>query len=193
MYSELAINTLLKQIGWSDVLSSGLPISIDEDLKFSESGRIFESFHPLVNLENIYASVLEKLTEEEKFNSYLVETAKNNVLSVLNKIMNQNVNYIDSFDYDAIIEAKKNLFVEAIGYSVACQMVELFLSTSRKNFFERNAKDAVVRLKMDLEGAKNERGHKIAYGLKDQLRFAVNNASDIIFPQHAVVDSKRIW
>lgn len=193
MYSEVAINTLIKQIGWSDVLSSGLPISIDEDLKISESGRTFESFHPLVNLENIYASVPEKITEEEKFNSFLEEVAKNNVLSVISKIMNQNVNYIDSFDYDGIIDAKKHLFIESIGYSVACQMVELFLSTNRRNFFERNAKDAVVRLKMDLEGAKNERGHKIAYGLKDQLRFAINNASDIIFPQQAIVDSKPIW
>lgn len=193
MYSEVAINTLLKQIGWSDVLSSGLPISIEDDLKLSESGRTFESFHPLVDLENIYASVPEIIIDEEKFNAYLKEVAKNNVLNVVNKIMNQNTNYNDSFNYDATIETKKHLFVEAIGYSVVVQMIELFLTTNRRNFFERNAKDAVVRLKMDLEGAKNERGHKIAYGLKDQLRFAVNNASDIIFPQQAIVDSKPIW
>jgi len=193
MYSEASIDTLIKRIGWSDVLSSGLPIVIDSDLKESESGRTFESFHPLVNLENVFQSVSEKIMEEEKFNTFLKELAKNNVLSVLNKIMNQNEDYIDSFDYTQTIVTKKHLFDEAIGYSVACQMVELFLSTNRKNFIERNAKDSVMRLKIDLEGAKNERGHKIAYGLKDHLRFSINNATDIIFPKRPVVDSKPVW
>lgn len=193
MYSEVAINILNKRIGWSDVLSSGLPIPIDSDLKESESGRTFESFHSMVTLENIFYSVSEKITDETGFNSFLKEVKNNNVLSVLNKIMNQNEDYKDSFDYDDTINTKKHLFDEAIGYSVACQMVELFLSTNRKNFIERNAKDAVMRLKIDLEGAKNERGHKIAYGLKDHLRFSINNATKIIFPKRPIVDSKPIW
>lgn len=193
MYSEIAINTLIKQIGWSDVLSSGLPIDIDSELLDSQSGRTFESFHALVNLENVFASVSESILKETMFNNYLKEITKNSVLNVLNKVMNQSVDYIDSFNYDEIIITKKHLFIEAIGYSVACQLIELFLSTNRKNFFERNIKDSVMRLKIDLEGAKNERGHKIAYGLKDQLRFSINNATEVIFPQHPIVDSKPIW
>lgn len=193
MYSEVAISELIKQIGWSDVLSSGLPISIDSDSFKSESGRTFESFHSMVNLENIYYSVSANAMQKEPFNEYLKEVLKNNVLSVLNKIMNQSNDYIDTFDYDSTIITKKHLFVEAIGYSVACQMVEMFLSTNRKNFVERNAKDSVARLKMDLEGVKNERGFKIAYGLKDNLKFSINRASDIIFPNRAIVDSKPVW
>lgn len=193
MYSEIAINTLIKQIGWSDVQSSGLPITIDSELFKSESGRTFESFHSLINLPNLFYAVNESIITDGLFEDYLIELSKNNVLNVLNKIMKQSISYIDSFNYDELIITKKHLFVESIGYSVACQLIELFLSTNRKNFFERNAKDAVIRLKMDLEGAKNERGHKIAYGLKDQLRFSINNATDIIFPQHPIVDSKPIW
>lgn len=193
MYSEVAINELVKQIGWSDVLSSGLPISIDSSLLGSEPGRTFESFHSLVTLENVFHSVPEKLMEEDKFNAYLEEVAKNNVLSALNKVMNQSTGYIDSVNYDDVIIAKKHLFIEIIGYSVACQMIELFLSTSRKNFSERNSKDAVMRLKMDLEGAKNERGYKIATGMKDHLNKSISKARKIIFPIVATVESRKIW
>lgn len=193
MYSEVAINELVKQIGWSDVLSSGLPISIDSNLLGSESGRTFESFHPLVNLENVFYSVPEKLMDEDKFNTYLIEVAKNNVLSALSTVMNQSVGYKDSVNYDNVIIDKKSLFIEVIGYSVACQMIELFLSTTRKNFSERNSKDAVMRLKMDLEGAKNERGYKIATGMKDRLNKSISKARNIIFPIVATVDSRPIW
>lgn len=193
MYSEVSILELEQRIGWSDVLSSGLPIAINPDLKESKSGRTFESFHPMVNLQNVFSSVQKEIQDETEFNTFLKEIKKNNIASVLNKIMNQNEDYIDSFDYDETIIAKKHLFDEAIGYSVACQMVELFLSTNRENLTARNAKDAVMRLKIDLEGAKNERGHKIAYGLKDHLRFSINNATNIIFPKRPVVDSKQIW
>ena len=193
MYSEVAINKLISQIGWSGALAPSLPIEIDASAFISESGRTFESFHSLVNLENIYYSVSEKSTSEGPFNLYLQEVSKNAVLSVLSKIMDQSKGYDDSIDYDQVIITKKHLFIEAIGYSVACQMIELFLSTNRKNFVERNAKEAVARMKLDLEGARNDRGYKVATGLKDHLNKSIRKASNIIFPVVATVDSKPVW
>src|SRR5690606_28691493 len=99
---------------------------------------------------------------------------------------------VDSQDYDSVISEKRHLFDEPIGYAVACQMIELFISTTRSNFVERNAKFAYQNLKIELEGAKNERGFRVATGLKDKLNYSIKRATEIIFPDPIIIQ-KGDW
>lgn len=184
----------MNRIGWSDVNSSSdFPITLSANNLTNESGRTFDSFQSLVMPDNVWYAVIDEFTEEDRFNEYLLDVKRQNVIKVLSKIMNQNDLYIDSFDYDLIIETKVHLFDEPIGLSVACQMIELFISTTRKNFNERNAKFAYQNLKIELEGVRNENGYKVALGIKERLALSIRTATDIIFPRKIVVDSKMIW
>lgn len=71
-------------------------------------------------------------------------------------------------------------------------MIELFISTTRSNFVERNAKFAYQNLKIELEGARNERGYRVATGLKDKLNQSIKRASEIIFPIEIIIQ-KADW
>ena len=194
MYSQNSIELLTDRVGWADIQESAdFPIELSFENLTKTSGRTFDSFNSLVLPDNVYYAVVEDFTEETRFNDFLFDVKKQNVISVLTKIMNQNDLYCDSFDYDKTIETKAHLFDEPIGLSVACQMIEMFISTTRKNFNERNAKFAFQNLKIELEGVRNENGYKVALGVKDRLNYSIRRASDIIFPRPIVVDSKKIW
>lgn len=191
MYSELSIQTLETRIGWSD--PSDLPISISADNKQSDSGRMFNSFHSMVLLSNIYATVPVVNMDENSFNEYLLSVRKQAVLSVLNRIFDQNKEYISTNDYSDTIINRSALFDDAIGYSVAVNMIELFISSGRSNLEERNSKMSYQLLKIELEGAKNENGYPVTKGLLSKLDTSIKRAREIIFPIIPIVTSEPIW
>lgn len=192
MYSNASIELLRDRIGWPEILPSGHSITLNEDVKKKNSGRTFDSFHALITPENVYYAFPEVNVTNEDFNKYLLDVKTQAVHLVLTRVMNMNPKYVDSQDYDAVISEKRHLFDEPIGYAVACQMIELFISTARSNFVERNAKFAYQNLKIELEGARNERGYRVATGLKDKLNQSIKRASEIIFPIEIIIQ-KADW
>jgi hypothetical protein len=193
MYSNTSISVLIDRIGWSEVQSSDHNLSLSADNKKADSGRTFDNFHGLVTIDNIFSAVPKIGMEIADFNAYLLDLKSQHVRRALTEIMNKSEDYVDSFDYDDTILAKVHLFDDPIGYSVAASMLELFVSTSRSNFRERNSKLAYDKLKIELEGARNDRGIKVAAGIKDKYDVAIKKAQNIIFPFKVPVSSKEIW
>lgn len=192
MYSQEAIDVLINRIGWSD-LSSGLPFGLTPENKTANSGKMFNWYHSLVLVDNIYASVPEIEMSEDNFNKYLDDIRKQAVLTVLTSILDTHEDYDLVKDYSNIITQRSAIFDDAIGYSVAVKMIELFISTTRSNSEERSAKMSYNALKVELEGAKNDNGHFVAKGIIFKLEQSIKKAQKIIFPFKIVVNDGKAW
>jgi hypothetical protein len=193
MYSELSITTLEARIGWEKPLDSDFGLTINEEVLSAESGRKVNSFHQLVTIENVYAAVPEVNMEADDFNGFLASVRKQSVMEILTAIFDQHTSYDEAVDYSQTIITKSRLFDDAIGYCIAIKMLELFISSSRKNLTERNAKMNFNSLKIELEGAKNDNGHFIAKGIEYKKERAIRTAQKIIFPQPIIVTSGQNW
>lgn len=192
MYSQEAIDALINRIGWSE-LSSGLPFVLSDANKTAESGKMFNWYHSLVLVDNIYAAVPEVEMEEEEFNEYLSEVRKQAVLNVLSSILDTHEDYVPDQDYSDIIIQRSIIFDDSIGYLVAIKMIELYISTTRSNFNERSAKMSYQALKVELEGAKNDNGHFIAKGITYKQEQSIKKAQKILFPYKVVVNGPSVW
>lgn len=191
MYSQESIDALTNRIGWSE--SSGLSIGLSESNKTANSGKTFNWYHPLVLIDNIYAAVPQVNMEEEGFNNYLSEVRKQAVSSVLTSILDYHPDYDSKKDYSNVITDRQTLFDDAIGYSVAIKMIELFISTTRINFKDRSVKMSYQNLKVELEGARNDNGHFIAKGIIYKLNESIIKAQKVIFPYTVVVKKGNSW
>lgn len=127
------------------------------------------------------------------FNSHLLQLKTDAVKSVLVRILNQNNMYLDSFDYSGTIITKSELFDEAVGYTMAISAVEQFISTTRTNSTVRSIEGSYKMLKIELEGAKNNKGAIVAVGLRNKLTTSIKKCSDSIFPNPLKITSKPIW
>ena len=183
MYSETIISTLAERIGFGTPQEEGFAIELDEANLQGDSGRVFKSFHALVTPENIHAAVVNSHINEADFNAILNQFRDNAVREILPLIMDKNELYDTSVEYDSIIESSVVLFDDAIGYKVAVMVLEMFISSSRSNLLERNAKFAVGNLKLELEGFRNDTGFLVANGLVQKLDKAILKASNKIFPR----------
>ncbi|OHT44427.1 hypothetical protein [Flavobacterium tructae] len=192
MYSQEAIDILINRIGWSE-LSSGLPFGLTASNKTADSGKMFNWYHSSVLVDNVYAAVPEVEMNEVDFNDYLGTIRKQAVLTVLTSILDTYVDYDPVVDYSNVILQRPALFDDSIGYSVSIKMLELYLSTSRSNFFERNAKMSYQSLKVELEGARNDNGHFVAKGIIYKLEQSIKKAQKIIFPYKIVVNNANAW
>lgn len=192
MYSQEAIDVLNNRIGWSE-LSSGLPFGLSGENLTAESGKKFNWYHSLILVDNIYAAVPDANMSEVDFNNYLKDIRAQAVLTVLTSILDTHVDYDPLFDYSNIIIERAALFDDAIGFSVAISMIELFISTTRKNFQERSTKLSYQTLKVELEGAKNENGHFVANGIVGKLGKSFNKARLVIFPFKIIVKNGSPW
>jgi len=56
--------------------------------------------------------------------------------------------YDNTIDYSNVIIEKAKLFDDTIGYGIAIKCLELFISSSRSNLIERNAKLSFQALKV---------------------------------------------
>lgn len=193
MYSEPSITSLVTRIGWEKPLDTAFAIVLDEEVLTADSERKVNSFHQLVTVENVYASVPEIDMEAEDFNGFLSSVRKQSVMEVLTAIFDQHRSYDESVDYSNVITSRPRLFDDAIGYCIAIKMLELFISSSRSNLAERNAKLTFKSLKLELEGVRNDGGFYVAKGIKYELKSAITKAQKVIFPLEAIVTSQQVW
>ena len=193
MYSELSISALIGRIGWEQPLDSGFGLTINEEVLSATSGRKVNSFHQLATVENVYAAVPEIDMEVVKFDDFLSSVRKQSVMEVLTAVFDQHTSYDEVVDYSEIIITRPRLFDDAIGYCIAIKMLELFISSNRKNLAERNAKLTFQSLKLDLEGVRNEGGFYVAKGIKYELKSAITKAQKVIFPLEAIVKNGKSW
>lgn len=191
MYSQDIIEVLKNKIGWS--VPTDLPISIDDDIEIEDSLLKYNGFHGLVSLTNLYATVEESLTDEEEFNILLNMLRTQCVQFALTSILDKSTAYEDLTSYDSIIESKSSLFEEVIGLTMVIKVFEIYMSSSRSNYLERNAKLSYQSLKIELEGIKNEGGHQIAIGIRQMLQKSIRDAQKVIFPLIPTVEYIEFW
>ena len=193
MYSPEIIQSLTERIGFGSPQEDGFTLTISEAIQNGASGRIFKSFHSLVTLENIIAVIEKEQPSATQFEQILNEYRKGAVLEVLNVIMDQHPDYVANDSYDAIITENIALFDDSIGYKVAVMVIEMFMSTKRKNIVDRNAKLAVSNLKLELEGYRNDSGVLVAQGLVHKYGNAIKLAQNKLFPFNVVVNDGNAW
>lgn len=193
MYTEQSIVSLLTRIGWEKPLDTAFAITIDAEVLLADSERKVNSFHQLVTVENVYAAVPEIEMGAVDFNGFLSSIRKQSVLEVLTAIFDKNEQYIETVDYSEFILARPRLFDDAIGYCIAVKMLELFISSSRSNLLERNAKLTFQNLKIELEGVRNDSGFFVAKGIIYKMERAIQKAQNILFPKNATVQNGKAW
>jgi hypothetical protein len=193
MYTEQSITTLIDRIGWEKSLNSDVAITIDSVNSTATSGRKVNTFHQLASVENIYSAVSEVNMEELKFNDFLSSIREQSVREVATAILDQHHLYDETVDYSNTIIEKARLFDDAIGYCIAIKILEMFISTGRKNLTERNAALTFQTLKVELEGARNDNGHFIAKGIVYKKERAIQKAQRIIFPDPVLIIGGNEW
>jgi hypothetical protein len=193
MYTEQSITTLIDRIGWEKSLNSDVAITIDSVNSTATSGRKVNTFHQLASVENIYSAVPEVNMEELKFNDFLSSIREQSVREVATAILDQHHLYDETVDYSNTIIEKARLFDDAIGYCIAIKILEMFISTGRKNLTERNAALTFQTLKVELEGARNDNGHFIAKGIVYKKERAIQKAQRIIFPDPVLIIGGNEW
>jgi len=193
MYSESSKILISKRVGWDNPTGSLFPITINAENLIATSGRRVNSFHQLANVVNLYYTVDESFTLESDFNSLLKEIRLQAAIEVMNKILDQHHCYDFDFDYDKKLEKYQSLFDEPLGYLIAIKCIETYISSSRSNYIERNAKLAFEMLKIELEGVKNEQGITISQGLNSKFYASIQKAQKKIFPEPIQIIGGNEW
>lgn len=194
MYSDQTIDNLIQRIGFGEPQEDGFGLAIDQANSIGTSKRVFKSFHQLVSVENIHASIENIEANNTEFNAILLQIKSDAVREILPLIMDKSDDYDVSKDYSNIINDIVVLFDDAIGYKVAISVLEIFVSTKRSNLTERNAKLSINNLKLELNGYRNDSGNLIARGLTHELNDAIKTAKRKIFPYVVQVkDASNNW
>lgn len=193
MYSPESIQALVERIGFYKRVDSTLSFVLSPEVVLATSNRYVNSFHQLAIVENIYSAVPQINMADVDFNEYLQEIKTQSVNEVLTLILNRDTSYQLNTDYSETITGNPEIFDDAIGYTIAVKCLELFVSTSRKNFWQRNADLAVEKLKVELEGVKTENGKTIVSGINQKRYYAIKQAKSIIFPKRIIVDGTSMW
>ncbi len=130
---------------------------------------------------------------EVDFNNYLQGIKTQSVQEALTEVIAKDSRSDISTDYSDIIIANPYIFDDVIGYTIAIKCLEIFISSSRKNLIERNAKLAISSLKIELEGMKTDSGATVAQGMKRERFWSIKKAKDVLFPFTIPVNGTKAW
>lgn len=193
MYSESSKILISKRVGWDAPASSSIPVTIDTENQIATSGRRVNSFHQLAYVVNLFHTVNDKSTAQLEFNNLLKEMRLQASIEVMNKVLDQHHCYDFDKDYDQIITKYQSLFDEPLGYLLAINCIEVFISSNRSNYIERNTKISYQMLKIELDGVKNEQGITISQGLNSKFYSSLKRAQKKIFPEHIQIIGESSW
>lgn len=193
MYSEASIALLKGRIGFGKLLGIPNTVTIEEQHRSGSSGQLFSFFHKLVTLKNLYATVDDINMNSADFNEYLDQLKSDAVNASIKSILTNHEEYDLEKDYSELIISRPELFDFAIGYTMAITCIEQMISTSRLSNEERNANFAYTKLKVDIEGARDDNGRTVAKGLNGHLGSAIYKAVKVIYPKKRMIDSIQYW
>lgn len=192
MYNDTSIEELIKRIGWQQPVPPTTLVLSSENGE-STSGRYFNAFNPMVTIESVAASIINKDADNDAVNELLVQLRKEGVMQVLSDVYNLNtratayitnnvtsVNYLT--DYSGVIIAKSQYFDEAIGYSVAVKTLQLLIATIRSNRQTTSIKADYEQLMQYLEGSYTVQGQLISEGLLARYKQTIGRLIDVLFP-----------
>lgn len=193
MYNTESINVLIDRVGWANVIEPS-DIVVSEENLTSTSGRLFNSFHQLVTVENVFSAIPNKNANVQELNGKLYELKRQSVLDVLHKVYDMNLlatsathngftslNYLVGQDYSNIIIERSPVFDEAIGIRIAIKALELMLTTSRSNINTSNAKYSYNAIREALDGSFTAEGKLLSYGLYAKYNKVINDTINVLF------------
>jgi len=193
MYSQEALTILENRIGWDQPLDANSDVVLNETTSTGASAREFTNFHQLCSVENIYAAVAAVDMDMAEFNAYLISVRSQAVVAVLNEALEKRVEYEYDNDYSDLIITRAPIFDDAIGYTVAIRMLELFVSSNRRNLTERNSSLSYQNLKVELEGAKNDAGFYVAKGILVKRYYSIRSISRAVFIGPTAITGSTGW
>jgi len=193
MYSPESIQALIDRVGFADKVETNLQFALTPEVILSNSKRTVKSFHQLAIVENIFSAVSQINMPDVDFNTYLQEIKIESANEVVTLILDQDQQYDTSIDYSTWMIDRPAIFDDAYGYTIAIKVLELFVSTARKNLKERNSKLAIENLKVELEGLKNDAGKVVVQGIKRERYYAIRKAKSIIFPFEIPINGTKQW
>ena len=193
MYSQDSKDLLIERIGWCETDNSSGLVLVDSVNQAATSGRYVNSFHQLGSINNIYSAVPTVNMDPVEFNALLTSIRKQSVEKVLSNVIDQHVLNDPLVDYSSIIEQRPRIFDDAIGMTIAISVLEIFVSSSRKNLQERSANLAYQNLKIELEGAKNKEGNTVLIGIIAKRDQEITKAQKIIFRNPIIIEGESLW
>lgn len=193
MYSQEALQVIASRVGFRQALDNTGVIQIGESISSSESSMEVTNFHQLASVENIYSAVSVVNMEMDAFNAFLSSMRLKAAKSIINQILEKHEEYNPEIDYSDLLLEKKHLFDDALGFTLAVKVLELFVSSNRKNLTERNSSLSFQSLKIELEGAKNDRGYTVAKGIEYKRFKSIQEAKVLIFPQPTGITGSNNW
>lgn len=202
MYNNTSIETLIKRIGWQQPVPPTTLVLSSENGE-STSGRYFNAFNPMVTIESVAASIINKDADNDAVNELLAQLRKEGVMQVLSDVYNLNtratayitnnvisINYLS--DYSGVIIDKSQYFDEAIGFSVAVKTLQLLIATVRSNRQTVSNKFDYEQLMQYLEGSYTVQGQLMSEGLLARYKQTIGRLIDVLFPTQlpdgAIVD-----
>lgn len=138
-----AKDILITRIGWkADKTISSFVLSANNSQ--TDSGRYFQSEHPIVTLANIRNTQPVVDISDSDFNTYLEDLKEQVVLKVLSDAFERD--YLD----DDLLAQYPTSFDDLISLRMVIDVAELFMSTTRYNPSERIAEKALNKLHYDI-------------------------------------------
>lgn len=191
MYSQEAIDSLVNLIGFGP--QGNLEVNIDEENQVGSSLRTFASFHRSITLNNIYETVEEHYLDQDEFNQFLKQAKIDAAVHSLSSVIDSHPEHQSDFDYSDVIQSNLSVFQCCVGLSLAASMLEMMITSTRMNISEREASLSYSQLKIELDGAKNENGHVLAFGLRSKFNVCAGKACAIFYPEDPIVQKGENW
>lgn len=195
MYSETSISLLSNRIKWRAPLEAEYANILENDIKASDTDKAFQDVHKTVTIHNIHGTQPDSDISNADFNVYLRRMMRICANKVLEDVFSLNKRAVVSVDYDSMINDNIEVFDEPLKLYMAIQTIQLIISTTRSNLDERILKLSYNKLKVELEGAKNENGKIVSVGLFYLYSKSINNVIDILFPKEdkVIIQSLNAW
>jgi hypothetical protein len=180
MYSEEAINLVVNRIKWRTPTGEFATI-LNAENTASENQISYQDSHKLVTISNIhYSQNNEEITNEE-FNSLLRSLVVKSTNQVLRDVyVNSEYSNID-FDYSMNIEKYVAVLENALLLSMAIQVGELIISSTRISVDDTKLNMSYHKAKVEVEGAINDSGNVISVGFKYRYDKAIKEAIKKVF------------
>lgn len=163
---------LKNRLGWSDPLEAGSIIVLDADNKTSDSGRFYQEEHSAITLE-IIKDLMEPITDDMTiFNTYLRAQSKKAVTQVITDVFHGH------FIADARVNEHIEAFDTAISKRMAVIIMEMIITSTRKNETERITKEFANKIFYDLNGRPGSDDFNELIGIKQRYEQEITELRD---------------
>lgn len=174
MNLQEAKDILINRIGWRDDKTVKDFVLSTENI-ISDSGRVFQSEHSAITLNNIRSFQPLIDISDDDFNDYLYNIKEQVVLQVLGDCFERD--YLD----DNVLKLYPTSFDDAISLRMVIVISEMIMTSTRTNLIERLGKNFMAKLNYDIyrespnKFAVASLNYKFSMGISTRYGFALDS------------------